>query len=109
MLVLGDTYQVLYGMSDEEATLVVILGNNYFDNNLDLLEDKMVVSCFSHNCETISKSNIAIPTASFYEKSGTYINFEGIKQKVISKINKDRPMESITSIIEHIQTMIGKS
>ncbi len=92
----------------EKASLVVILGNNYFDNNLDLLENKMVVSCFSHSCETLTKSNIAIPTASFYEKSGTYINFEGTKQKVISKLKKDRPMESITSIIEHIQTMIEK-
>ena len=92
----------------KEASLVVILNNNYFDSNLDLLEDKKIISCFSHKCETISKSDIAIPTASFYEKSGTYINFEGIKQKVISKMKKNRPMESITSIIEHIKTMVDK-
>ena len=92
----------------DEATLVVILGNNYFDNNLELLDGKTVVACFSHNNETISKANIAIPTASFYEKSGTYINFEGIKQKFISKMKKDNPMETITSIIEQIQNMIGK-
>lgn len=91
-----------------EATLVVVLGNSYFEENLDLLEGKTVVSCFSHNCETISKSNIAIPVASFYEKSGTYINIQGKKQKVISGLNKDNPMETITSIIENIQSMIGK-
>ncbi|WP_072680515.1 2Fe-2S iron-sulfur cluster-binding protein [Arcobacter sp. LA11] len=92
----------------DKASLVVILNNNYFDNNLNLLENKKVISCFSHKCETINKSDVAIPTASFYEKSGTYINFGGTKQKVISKMKKNRPMESITSIIEHIKTMVDK-
>jgi NADH-quinone oxidoreductase subunit G len=63
---------------------------------------------FSHNCLTISYSNIAIPIASFYEKSGTYINCDGIKQKVISGMNKDEPMETVTTIIENIQSMIEK-
>ncbi|XPV69169.1 MAG: 2Fe-2S iron-sulfur cluster-binding protein [Halarcobacter sp.] len=97
-----------FNSSLKAASAVVILGNNYFDNNLKLLDGKKVVSCFSHNCETLTKSDIVIPTASFYEKSGTYINFEGIKQKVISKIRKDKPMESITSIIEYIKSMIEK-
>lgn len=92
----------------EESSLIVILNNNYFDNNLNLLENKKTISCFSHKCETINKSDVAIPTASFYEKSGTYINFAGTKQKVISKMKKNRPMESITSIIEHIKTMVDK-
>ncbi|MCP4970171.1 MAG: 2Fe-2S iron-sulfur cluster binding domain-containing protein [Arcobacter sp.] len=91
-----------------DASLVVILGNNYFDNNIDLLKDKKVISCFSHKCETISKSDVAIPMSSFYEKSGTYMNFSGIQQKVISKMKKNRPMESITSIIEHIKSIIDK-
>ncbi|RXJ65719.1 NADH-quinone oxidoreductase subunit G [Halarcobacter ebronensis] len=92
----------------EEANTLVILGNNYFDKHLESLDNKKVISFFSHNFETISKSAVAIPVASFYEKSGTYINFEGIKQKVISKIRKDSPKETITSIIEHIKTMIDK-
>ena len=92
----------------EDASLIVILNNNYFDKHLDLLENKKVISCFSHKCETISKSDVAIPTASFYEKSGTYINFEGTKQRVISKMKKNRPMETITSLIEHIKTMVDK-
>ena len=57
---------------------------------------------------TISYSNIAIPVSSFYEKSGTYINVNGIKQKVISKMNKDNKMETITTVIEHLKTMIEK-
>ncbi len=92
----------------KKASLVVILNNNYFDKNINLLETKKVISCFSHNCETIANSDIAIPIASFYEKSGTYINFAGTKQKVISKIKKNSPSESITSIIEHIKTLIDK-
>jgi len=92
----------------DEASLVVVFGNTYFDDKLELLEGKTVVSLFSHETNTISKSDIAIPVASFYEKSGTYINFEGIKQKVISKMNRDNPMETITSILENIQSMIGK-
>jgi NADH-quinone oxidoreductase subunit G len=90
------------------ATLVIIVENNFFDNNEKLLENKKVISLFSHLNETIKYSNIAIPVASFYEKSGTYINTNGIKQKVISKMNKNNPMQTITTIIEHLKSMIEK-
>lgn len=90
------------------ANLVIIVENNYFDTNYKLLENKKVISLFSHNCETINHSNIAIPVASFYEKSGTYINVDGIKQKMISKMNKNNPKETITTIIEHLKSMIEK-
>ncbi|XOB61707.1 2Fe-2S iron-sulfur cluster-binding protein [Campylobacterota bacterium DY0563] len=92
----------------KDSDTIVILGNTYFDKKLDLLSNKKVISFFSHKNETVSKSGIAIPVASFYEKSGTYINFEGIKQRVISKMKKDNPKETITSIIEYIKTMIDK-
>jgi NADH-quinone oxidoreductase subunit G len=92
----------------DTSSLVIIVDNKYFDDNLDLLKNKKVISLFSHNCKTIEKSDIAIPISSFYEKSGTYINTNGIKQKVISKINKNDPMESITTIIEHLKSMIEK-
>ncbi len=90
------------------ASLVIVVENNYFDENIKALENKKVISLFSHNCPTIENSNIAIPVASFYEKSGTYINKDNIKQKVISKINKNNPNETITSIIEHLKSMIEK-
>ncbi len=92
----------------KDASVIAILGNTYFENHLDLLENKKVVSFFSHKNKTISKSDVSIPIASFYEKSGTYINFEGIKQRVISKMKKNSPMESVTSIIEHIKTMVER-
>ena len=91
-----------------KASLVIIVENSYFENNANLLENKKVISLFSHHCMTIASSNIAIPVASFYEKSGTYININGIKQKVISKMNKNNPMQSITTVIEHLKSMIEK-
>lgn len=92
----------------EKAKLVIVVDNNYFDNNLELLNEKKVISLFSHLNKTIEKSNVAMPIASFYEKSGTYTNTDGIKQKVISKMKKDDQAETITSIIEHLKDMIGK-
>ena len=53
-------------------------------------------------------ADVALPIASFYEKSGTYINTDDIKQKVISKMKKDNAAETITSVIEHLKEMIGK-
>ena len=91
-----------------KASLVIIVENSYFENNANLLENKKVISLFSHHCMTIGYSNVAIPVASFYEKSGTYININGIKQKVISKMNKNNPMQSITTVIEHLKSMIEK-
>ena len=90
------------------SSLVIIVENNYFESNLKLLENKKVISLFSHQCISIIHSNIAIPVASFYEKSGTYINCDGIKQKVISKMNKNNPMNTVTTIIEDLKSMIGK-
>ncbi len=92
----------------ERAKLVVVVDNSYFDNNLELLNDKKVISLFSHLNQTIEKSNVAMPIASFYEKSGTYTNVDGIKQKVVSKMKKDNQAETITSIIEHLKDMIAK-
>ncbi|AXH15874.1 2Fe-2S iron-sulfur cluster-binding protein [Malaciobacter mytili] len=106
-----------YGISEDEkefkanlekASLVVILDTNYFDENINLLDNKKVVSCFSHNCLTIGKSNVAIPISSFYEKSGTYINCDNIKQKVISKMQKDKPTASITTLLEEMKSMVEK-
>jgi len=90
------------------SKLVVIVDSKYFENNEELLKDKKVISMFSHNCLTLNHSDIAIPISSFYEKSGTYINEDGIKQRVISQMNKNNPMETITSIIEHLKDMISK-
>lgn len=92
----------------EKASLVVIFDNNYFDDNLELLSGKKVISCFANNTKTIEKSDIAIPVSSFYEKSGTYINEDGIKQKVVSGMNRDKQAKTISSIVETIKDMIEK-
>jgi NADH-quinone oxidoreductase subunit G len=103
-----DETKEFFDSSLNSASLVIIIENNYFDNNKSLLENKKVISLFSHNCETIQYSNVAIPLASFYEKSGTYINADGIKQKIISKMNKNTPQKTITTIIEDLKSMIEK-
>jgi len=90
------------------AQTVIIVENSFFEENLGLLDNKKVISLFSHHCLTIGISNIALGVASFYEKSGTYINCDGIKQKVVSQMNKNNPMKTITTIIEDIKTMIEK-
>ena len=92
----------------EAASLVVVFDNNYFDNHLEKLENKKVISCFSNDATTIEKSDIAIPLASFYEKSGTYINCDGIRQKMVSGMNKDVPAENVTTLLETIKSMLEK-
>jgi len=92
----------------DKASLVVVIDNNYFNSNLVLLEGKKLISLFSHNNPVITKSDVAVPIASFYEKSGTYINADEIKQKVISKMKKDNTSETITSVIENLKSLIGK-
>jgi len=92
----------------EKASLIVIFDNNYFDDKLDLLSNHKVISCFANNAKTIEKSDIAIPIASFYEKSGTYINEDGIKQKVVSGMNRDKQAKTISSLVETIKSMIEK-
>lgn len=42
------------------------------------------------------------------KKSGSYINCDGIRQKVVSKLDKNSPMLTITTIIENIKSMIEK-
>lgn len=90
------------------SLLIIVIENSYFDNNLKLLENKKVISFFSHQYPTINSSNIAIPVASFYEKTGTYINCDGIKQKVVSQMNKNNPQNTITTILEDLKSMIEK-
>jgi len=103
-----DETKEFFQNSLNEAKTIIIVENSYFENNLNLLEDKKVISLFSHNCSTIDVSNIALGVASFYEKSGTYINCDGIRQKVVSQMNKNNPMKTITTIIENIKSMIEK-
>lgn len=91
-----------------ESKNIVIIGNECFEENSMTFENKNIIGIFSHNCFSIKHCNIAIPMASFYEKSGTYINCDGISQKVVSKMKKENPLPNVTNIIEEIKTMIDK-
>lgn len=92
----------------DAASLVVVFDNNYFDKNLALLENKKVISCFSNNALTIGSSSVAIPIASFYEKFGTYINEDGIQQKVISAMKRDTQALNVSTLLQRIQSILEK-
>ncbi len=85
-----------------KASLVVIFENNYFENHLNLLDNKKIILCSSSNSNVAEKSNITIPVASFLEKSGTYINCNGISQEVESKMKKNNPSIDIKTLLESI-------
>ncbi len=97
-----------FTQSLQKAKLVLVFDSNYFEENQELLKDKKVISFFSHNCKIIDLSNVSISIASFLEKSGTYINCDGIRQKVVTDMQKDNQALNITQILENLKTMIEK-
>lgn len=88
------------------ASLVVVIENSYFDENLGLLSGKKVVSCFSHDTDVVKKSDVALAIASFYEKNGSYINCTGITQEVVSEIVKNSPIADLLTSLEDIKSQI---
>ncbi len=89
-----------------QASLVIILENSYFDNNLALLNGKKVIHFTSHHSEINTLANIAIGISSFLEKNGTYINCDGIQQEVISKINKEQSAVDLKNFLDTINSML---
>lgn len=90
----------------QQASLVLILENSYFENKPELLTGKKVIHFTSHNSSINSFANIAVGIASFLEKSGTYVNCNGIKQEVISKINKDNKAVDLKEFLDTINSML---
>jgi len=89
-----------------QASLVVILENSYFDDKNALLNGKKVVNFTSHNSSINTLANVAVGISSFLEKSGTYVNCDGIKQEVISKINKDNKSVDLKEFLDTINSML---
>jgi len=100
--------EAYFKKSLNSASVVMIIDNTYFENNLALLEGKRIISLFSHTCKVVEKSDVALPIASFYEKTGTYTNCDGIEQRVVSKMKKDNAALTITAVLENLKDMIGK-
>jgi NADH-quinone oxidoreductase subunit G len=88
------------------ASLVVVMENNYFEDKHSLLNGKKVINFTSHNSSINSFANIAVGIASFLEKSGTYVNCDGIKQEVISKINKENKAVDLKEFLDTINSML---
>ncbi len=89
-----------------DAFLVVIFENNLFEEKHSLLNGKKVINFTSHNSSVNNFANVAIGISSFLEKSGTYINCNGVKQEVISKINKDNKAVDLKEFLNNIDTML---
>ncbi len=90
----------------KEASLVVILENNYFDEKHSLLSGKKVINFTSRNSSVNDFANVSVGISSFLEKSGTYINCDGIKQEVVSKIDKDNKTVNLKEFLNNISTML---
>ena len=83
-----------------ESSVVMIIENNYFDSCMDMLNDKKVISLLSSQSNLMDASSVFVPIASFMEKSGTYVNCDGIEQKVISKMKKNIKPKVLRDIFE---------
>lgn len=80
-----------------DADLVIVCENSYFEKNSELLKDKTSIGLFSHKQEY--DYDILEPICSFYEKNGTYINCDGIEQHTQNNINKNKPIQSIQEVL----------
>lgn len=84
----------------DDARLVVVFENSYFDANSGLLGDKKSACLFSVRPNDLEQFDIVIPLPSFLEKDGTYTNCDGIEQKFITGMQKNRPLEGLVDIFK---------
>jgi NADH-quinone oxidoreductase subunit G len=88
------------------ASLVIILENSYFENHQALLESKKTVICTAYESNLLQQANVSIGIASFLEKDGTYINCNNISQTVISKMNKEHTSVELKTLLQSINAML---
>lgn len=60
--------------------LYLVLNNNNFLNEIQDKANKFIVYFDSHGYNSISKSNVILPTTTFVESEGLYVNLEGLAQ-----------------------------
>lgn len=89
-----------------QSNLVIVIENSYFDDKNALLAGKKVIHFTPYNSSINSFANIIIGTSSFLEKSGTYINCDGIKQEVNSQMNKENRAVDLIEFINTINSML---
>ena len=82
---------------------VVIVENREFDENPKLVTGKRLAYLTPFKSPLNAIADIVLPTASFSEKIGTYINIDGIKQTTKGVVDKEEGIMEIGEIVNSIQ------
>jgi NADH-quinone oxidoreductase subunit G len=90
----------------QNASLVIVLENNTFENNQTMLSGKKTIVCSAYDSAFLQQADVAIGITSFLEKNGTYLNINGISQTVISKMNKEHPSIDLNAFLQSINAML---
>lgn len=93
----------------ESTSLVLVCDNTIVEQYESLLDDKKVIIFSPHKYSLTLTNHIQYPIASFFEKGGTYINCDGISQKVTSGISKDTPYDDLVSLERKLSRMLKGS
>ncbi len=92
----------------KENKIVIMVENNYFEDKLNLLDNKEVILLSSKGTTLIQSANIVLPIASFLEKDGSYTNIDNITQHVKSGIRKNAPVGALISLWKEIESLSQK-
>jgi NADH-quinone oxidoreductase subunit G len=91
----------------DSANVILVFQNDFVDTQYGYDKNKKIV-LFTPNKVECGCDVIFYPIASAYEKTGTFINIDGVKQKQVSKMKKDNPIDDITSVIRKLTRMAKK-
>jgi len=72
-------------------------------------DDKFVIYQGSHNTEIAKKADIILPTATYVEQNGTYINTEGLKQVANKAIEPPQGVKEGWKILHELVVKAGKN
>jgi NADH-quinone oxidoreductase subunit G len=80
------------------SELIIVCENTIFEKSDYSVENKKSIGLFSHLQKT--PYDMLISVKSFYEKDGTYINCDGLKQTVQSMLDKDYSLQTIQEVLK---------
>ena len=91
----------------DSATLVLVFQNDFVDTQYGYDKNKKIV-LFTPTRVECGCDVLFYPIASAYEKTGTFINVDGHKQKQVSGMKKDVPCDDISGILRKLTRMAKK-
>lgn len=91
-----------------DVSAVIICENSLPLVEKELFADKTLI-VFSTKIDALEiDARLHYPIASFFEKTGHYINYKGIKQKVISEMKKDKKLDDLSDVVRKLTRMANK-